>query len=65
MTSDTGRTPPPGENPGRRNFLKLPLAAAAAGGLAYLGYRDGVAADSTPRPAETPKPRGRKAGGGR
>ena len=35
MTSDAGRTPPPGVSPGRRNFLKVPLAAAAAGGLAY------------------------------
>src|SRR5438874_195671 len=25
-------------NYGRRNFLKLPLAAGALGGLAYLGY---------------------------
>src|SRR5690349_23609022 len=45
MTSDAGRMPPPGVSPGRRNFLKLPLAAAAVGGLAYLGYRDRVAAD--------------------
>jgi mannonate dehydratase len=57
MTSDAGRTPRPGMSPGRRNFLKLPLAVAAAGGLAYLGYRDGVAADKGQPPGADRGPR--------
>ena len=38
MSNPTEQTPRGPANPGRRNFLKLPLAAAAAGGLAGLAY---------------------------
>jgi mannonate dehydratase len=46
--SDVGRPPRGGANRGRRNFLKWPLAAAAAGGLAYLGSRGPATADRDP-----------------
>ena len=38
MSNPTEQTPRGPADPGRRNFLKLPLAAGAAGGLAGLAY---------------------------
>lgn len=45
----------PDANPSRRNFLKLPLAAGAVGGLAYLGYSHRAEPDE-PKPAAAKKP---------
>jgi hypothetical protein len=57
MTSEAERTPRDGVNTGRRRFLQLPLAAAAVGGLAYLGYRDRAAAAGKGQPGGAEAPR--------
>ena len=38
MKNDSDKASHLQTNRGRRNFLKLPLAAGVGGGLAYLGY---------------------------
>jgi mannonate dehydratase len=44
-----------GADAGRRNFLKLPLAAGAAGGLAYLAYLSRAEPGKEPKPDPAPR----------
>src|SRR5262249_57387406 len=47
---------PGGEaDPGGRNFLKLPVAAGALGGLAGLAYLSRAEPDKQPQPAAPPR----------
>jgi mannonate dehydratase len=56
VNNDTEKAPHPHTDRGRRNFLKLPLAVGAAGGLAYLGYLSRAEPDREPRPGPQRKP---------
>ena len=56
MSNDIGQTSRSAAIPGRRNFLKLPLAAGAVGGLAYLGYLSRAEPDQGTLPAAPRKP---------
>jgi mannonate dehydratase len=56
MKIDTERTTGSEADPGRRNFLKLPLAAGALGGLAGLAYLSRAEPDKQPQPAPPRKP---------
>ena len=51
MSNLTEHTPCGPTDPGRRNFLKLPLAAGAAGGLAGLAYLGRTEPEKQPQAA--------------
>ena len=51
MSNPTEQTPRGPALPGRRNFLKLPLAAGAAGGLAGLAYLGRAEPEKPPQAA--------------
>src|SRR6516225_5922971 len=51
MSNPTEQAPRGPADPGRRNFLKLPLAAGAAGGLAGLAYLGRTEPEKQPQAA--------------
>ena len=55
MKNDTERTTGGEADHGRRNFLKLPLAAGAMGGLAGLAYLSRAQLGKQPQPATPPR----------
>src|SRR5262249_38672640 len=56
MQDNNDQARPETVNRGRRSFLKVPLAVAAGGGLAYLGYLSRAGADKEPKPPAPRKP---------